>query len=158
MKWTYNDGGRKAAGYKGSTDDCVCRAFAIAIGKPYKEVYNEINRIAQSERTGKRKKTKSSARTGVYKNTHRKLAKEYGFMWIPTMKVGEGCKMHLTENEIPSGTIIVSLAKHLVCVKNGIVQDTYNSSEKQYYDENGNLITNNARCVYGYYKPIKLIK
>jgi hypothetical protein len=30
MKFNYNDGGREAAGFKGFTGDCVCRAIAIA--------------------------------------------------------------------------------------------------------------------------------
>ncbi|KKL59947.1 hypothetical protein LCGC14_2210300, partial [marine sediment metagenome] len=30
MFWKFNDGGRIAAGYKGDTDDCVCRSIAIA--------------------------------------------------------------------------------------------------------------------------------
>ena len=117
----------------------------------YKEVYNDINELAKRERTGKHKKKTSSARDGVYKNTSRKLAEQYGFKWIPTMKVGEGCKVHLVADEIPGGTIIVKLTKHLVCVKDGVIQDIYNSSIKQYYDEDGQLITNDRRCVYGYY-------
>ena len=34
-RWQYNDGGRSAAGFSGKTGDCVCRAIAIATGKPY---------------------------------------------------------------------------------------------------------------------------
>lgn len=151
MDWVFNDGGRDAAGFKGKTGDCVCRAFAIATGKPYKEVYDDINELAKSERTGKNKKKKSNARTGVYRDTSRKLAEKYGFKWIPTMAVGEGCKVHLVADEIPGGTIVVKLTKHLVCVKDGVIQDTYNSSISEYYDENDVLVTNDRRCVYGYY-------
>ena len=64
MEWIYDDGGRAKAGFKGKTGDCVCRAIAIATGKPYKEVYDLINEFAESERTGKRKRKKSNARTG----------------------------------------------------------------------------------------------
>lgn len=151
MEWIYNDGGRSAAGYKGDTGDCVCRAFAIATERPYKEVYDLINEYAKSERTGSRKRGKSNARTGVYRNTEKKLAAHYGFKWIPTMKIGEGCKVHLTAEELPKGTIIVAVARHLVCVKDGVIYDTYNSSIKQHYDTDGNLITNDRRCVYGYF-------
>jgi hypothetical protein len=151
MEWNYNDGGRAAAGYKGDTGDCVCRAFAIATGKPYKTVYDDINRIAQNERTGARKKDISNARTGVHKYTEKKIAALYGFKWIPTMKIGEGCKVHLTADELPRGTIVVMIARHAVCVIDGVINDTYNSSITQYYDTDGNLITNEKRCVYGYY-------
>jgi hypothetical protein len=30
--WQFDDGGRGAAGFKGKTGDCVCRAIAIATG------------------------------------------------------------------------------------------------------------------------------
>ena len=32
MRHVYNDGGRKACGYKGDARDCVARAIAIASG------------------------------------------------------------------------------------------------------------------------------
>lgn len=41
MKYQRNDGGRKAAGYKGITGDCVCRAIAIGTGQPYQTVYED---------------------------------------------------------------------------------------------------------------------
>lgn len=42
MNWVYNDGGRADAGFKGEAGDCVTRAIAIAMDRPYKEVYNEL--------------------------------------------------------------------------------------------------------------------
>jgi hypothetical protein len=45
MKWVYNDGGRKAAGYKGEARDCVVRAIAIATDQPYEVVYKEFNGV-----------------------------------------------------------------------------------------------------------------
>jgi hypothetical protein len=71
MKFQFNDGGRKAAGFKGKAGDCACRAVAIATGKPYAEVYAAINELGSHERTGKRKRSTSSARSGVYGNTLR---------------------------------------------------------------------------------------
>jgi len=62
MEFQRDDGGRAAAGYKGQAGDCVVRSIAIATGKPYQEVYDAINALAQSERTGTRKRGKSSAR------------------------------------------------------------------------------------------------
>ena len=65
MEFRWDDGGRAAAGFKGEADDCVCRSIAIATGKDYQEVYDALNEIAKSERIGKRKRKKSSAREGV---------------------------------------------------------------------------------------------
>lgn len=137
--FTYDDGGRKAAGYKGETGDCVCRAIAIATGKPYQEVYDALNEASKSERTGKRKRGKSNARTGVYKATIRKYLESLGWKWTPTMAIGQGCKVHLRANELPRGTIIVSVSKHLVTVIDHVVHDTSDPSR------------DGTRCVYGYF-------
>jgi hypothetical protein len=37
MKFQFSDGGRVAAGYKGSAGDCVVRSVAIATGLPYQQ-------------------------------------------------------------------------------------------------------------------------
>ena len=151
MDWVFDDGGRAAAGYKGKTGDCVCRAIAIAVERPYKEVYDLINQYAKSERTGVRKKGKSSARTGVYVPTIRKVMRHYGWEWFPTMKIGQGCKVHLRADELPSGRLVVSLSKHETAVIDGVIHDTYNPSDRGCtVDANGNDITKD-RCVYGYY-------
>lgn len=134
-----DDGDREAAGFRGKTGDCVTRAITIATGKPYKEVYDALNQLSENERTGKRKKNKSNSRTGVYRTTYQKYIESLGWKWIPTMKIGQGCKVHLRSDELPSGTLIVKVSKHLTCVKNGIIHDTFDPSR------GGN------RCVYGYY-------
>lgn len=151
MEWVYDDGGRAEAGFKGKTGDCVCRAIAIATERPYKEVYDMINEYAKGERRGKRKSGISSARTGVYKNTIRKVMNALGWEWIPTMKVGQGCKVHLTESELPKGRLVVSVSKHETAVIDGVIHDTFNPNNRGItIDRDGNDITTN-RCVYGYY-------
>lgn len=139
MKYIYNDGGRAAAGFKGITGDCVTRAVAIAAERPYKEVYDLINELAKSERRGKRKRGTSNARTGVYKTTTRKVMAHYGFKWVPTMQIGQGCKVHLTEGELPMGRIVVEVSRHAVAVIDGVINDIYDPSRE------------GTRCVYGYY-------
>lgn len=151
MEWVYDDGGRAAAGFKGTTSDCVCRAIAIAAEMPYKEVYDLINEFGKKERTGKRKTHKSNARTGVYPATTRKVMAHLGFEWIPTMKVGQGCKVHLNPDELPAGRLVVSISKHECAVIDGVIHDIYNPSDRGYtVDGYGNDITTD-RCVYGYY-------
>jgi len=44
MTWTHNDGGREAAGYKGTTGDCVCRSIAIATERSYQEIYDPVKK------------------------------------------------------------------------------------------------------------------
>ena len=152
MKWVYDDGGRAAAGYKGKAGDCVCRAIAIATERPYQEVYDLINEFAKSERKGKRKRGISSARTGVYKQTIKKVMEHYGWIWIPTMKVGQGCKVHLNEKELPSGRLVVSVSKHETAVIDGVIHDTYDPNDRGVYtDADGKVIPQTDRCVYGYF-------
>jgi hypothetical protein len=140
MVWIHNDGGRKAAGYRGKSGDCVVRAIAIAAEKPYQEIYDALNSHALSERTGKRKRGISNARTGVYRVTYQKYLESMGWTWTPTMKIGSGCKVHLRSEELPKGRIIVSLSKHLSAVIDGVVHDTHDPSRR------------GTRCVYGYFQ------
>lgn len=139
MDFVYDDGGRAAAGFKGKTGDCVCRAIAIAAEMPYKEVYDLINETAKTERVGRRKRGKSNARTGVYKGTIRKVMEWLGWKWHPTMAIGKGCTVHLRKDELPSGRLVVSVSGHEVAVIDGVVHDTYDCTR------------DGSRCVYGYY-------
>lgn len=139
MQFTYNDGGRADAGFKGTTGDCACRAVAIAAQRPYKEVYDLINELAKSERTGKRKRKISNARTGVYPDTFKKVMAHYGFAWVPTMHIGQGCTVHLREGELPTGRIVCSVSGHYTAVIDGVLNDTYDCTR------------DGSRCVYGYF-------
>jgi len=144
-KFNYNDGGRLKAGYKGQTGDCVCRAICIATGKPYQEVYDVLANGNATQRKGKREGNKAgklTASRGI--NTKRKWFADYmdslGFVWTPTMLIGQGCKTHLKADELPKGKLIVNVSKHFTCVIDGIINDTYDCSRE------------GTRCVYGYYK------
>ena len=139
MKFIYDDGGREKAGYKGSAGDCGVRAAAIATGLPYEEVYKAINLFAKTERP-RGNKPRSNSRTGIWPKTLGKFLEQHGFIWVPTMGIGTGCKVHLRETEIPqSGRVVARVSKHFTAVVDGVIHDTYNP------DRNG------WRCVYGYW-------
>jgi len=141
MQWIKDDGGRASAGYKGSAGDCVCRSIAIASGLPYAEFYDRLARETGSQRAGKRGKCAASARNGV--NTRRKWFKDYmselGFRWMPTMKIGQGCTVHLRDGELPVGRLVVAVSGHMTAVIDGVIHDTHDCSR------------DGTRCVYGYY-------
>lgn len=139
MKFIYNDGGRKEAGYKGTTGDCVVRAISIATQKPYQEIYDAINLLGEREHTGRRKRGKSNARTGVYKYAIKKYMASIGWKWKPTMFIGSGCQVHLKEDELPKGRLLVTVSRHEVAVIDGVMHDTFDHSR------------GGTRCVYGYY-------
>ena len=146
ISFVYNDGGRQEAGYKGKTADCVCRAICIATGLPsHRKVYDDLANGNATQRVGK-KQSKSTAGVKTASrgiNTKRKWFQDYmnslGFKWIPTMAIGQGCKVHLRENELPSGRLIVSVSGHYTAVIDGVINDIYDCSR------GGN------RCVYGYW-------
>ena len=140
LQFQFDDGGRKAAGYKGKTGDCVVRSIAIATERPYQEIYDKVNALATRERTGKRKRGKSNARTGVYKGTTHKLLESLGWRWTPTMEIGSGCKVHLRADELPAGRLLVSVSGHMTAVMDGVIHDTHDPSRR------------GTRCVYGYWQ------
>ncbi len=146
----YNDGGRRAAGYKGDTGDCVTRAISIATGKPYDEVYDAMwsgleeyaskhrDCVAKRiQRGGGRRGT--TPRNGVSRKVYEAYLKSIGWVWTPTMTIGSGCKVHLRQDELPKGRLVVRVSKHLVAMVDGVVNDTYDCSR------------DGERCVYGYY-------
>ena len=77
-------------------------------------------------------------------NTKRKWFKDYmislGFIWVPTMLVGQGCKVHLNTDELPKGRLVVSVSKHFTAMIDGVINDIYNPQRES------------GRCVYGYFK------
>jgi hypothetical protein len=149
MPYTFSDGGRAQAGFKGNAGDCVTRAVAIASGKPYSEVY-----AALANGMGDQRKSKgASARNGV--STTRKWFKDYmrsiGFTWTPTMLVGSGCKVHLLAGELPAGRLVVAVSKHYCAVIDGVIHDTYNPQRATIHTEGGAKRMTH-RCVYGYWE------
>lgn len=140
MPWSYDDGGRAAAGFRGEARDCVTRSIAIIAGLPYREVYEAIAELGRAERPGKRQRARSSPRTGVRRPTERRYLEGLGFTWTPTMGIGTGCTVHLDAAELPSGRLLVSVSRHLTAVIDGVCHDTYDPSR------------DGTRCVYGYYR------
>lgn len=139
MKFAYDDGGRKAAGYKGDAGDCACRSVAIVFGIAYQDAYERINALSAGERTGSRKRGVSNARTGVYRPLMQKLMLALGAKWTPCMGIGTGCKIHLRDGELPPGRHVVSCSKHFTAVIDGVIRDTSDPSR------------DGTRCVYGYW-------
>lgn len=141
MRFVYDDGGRSKYFSASNVGDCVTRAIANATGKDYKEVYDALNSLARKERTGTRKRKVSNSRSGVFKYSYKKyIEEELGWVWVPCMQIGSGCKVHLSEDELPKGTIIINVSKHLTCMKDGVLYDTYDCSR------------GGDRCVYGYWR------
>jgi len=147
MTFTYNDGGRIESGYKGKAGDCVVRAIAIATGATYHEVYKTLenkNREYADKSWGRVAKSiqkkGATPRNGNFKKIYHDYILSLGFKWVSCMGIGTGCKVHLRASELPMGTIIARVSKHLVAVIDGMINDTHDCSRE------------GTRCVYGYYQ------
>lgn len=129
LEFVYNDGGREKYFKSKSVGDCVTRAVAIATNQDYKEVYDKIKKIVGY-----------TPRNGIKKKDTRKVMERFGFNWVSCMGIGTGCTTHLRYGDIPTDrTIICNVTSHIVCVKNGVVNDTFDCTRDGY------------RCVYGYW-------
>ena len=120
--WVRDDGGRHAAGFKGVTGDCVVRAIAIAGELPYAEVYDALRRAALADpwvrrklerRYGARAPVHASPRAGVHRRVYDRYLFDHGWTWTPTMKIGQGCTVHLRAEELPGGRLIVRVSGHI---------------------------------------------
>lgn len=140
IEFVYSDGGRSKYFEAKHVGDCVTRAICNATGKDYLEVYNALKELAKHERITKRHREKSSVRDGTYPRTTEKyIEKVLGWKWHSCCKIGSRERVHLTEEELPEGILILRLSKHLTCVKNGVLYDTYDCSRE------------GTRMVYGYW-------
>ena len=153
MEVVYDDGGRKAAGSK-ARHDCVVRAIALVMERPYAEIYEIMEQLnhgwlqttrqrwirTMRKRDPKKVLKMAAAKTGVYKEGYHKWILSQGYEWVPTMKIGSGCTVHLAEGELPMGRLIVQVSCHLTAVIDGVVYDTSNCTRQ------------GTRCVYGFYR------
>jgi len=164
-----NDGGRSKY-FKGEGGDCVTRAIAIASGMDYKEVYDILAAGNKSQRKSKYDtKTKGTATALHGINVKRKWFKDqmaaWGFIWVPTMQIGQGCTTHLCKGELPVGRLVVSVSKHYTSMIDGVINDTWNPSRiwtspytgqelktNMFIHEDGKTIHEESRCVYGYWE------
>ena len=142
--FVFDDGGRAAAGFRGKkVGDCVCRAIAIATGKPYREVYEELTALGWNDRTGR--DWRDADGLIIPAEAGNRIERDYigslGWLWTPTMRIGSGCKVHLRADELPAGRIIARVSHHLVAVIDGAIHDTHDPSR------------GGTRCVYGFFAP-----
>ena len=130
IKYKYNDGGRKKAGFRGETHhDCVTRAIAIVLKKPYIEIYSDLRKMT--------KKFGYIPKSGVERRLYHKYLKSIGMEW--TSLIVKGLKYHRLDDMPTEGRFICSVRGHLTAVVDGVIQDTFNPIE------------DGRRVVYGYY-------
>ena len=123
MNYTYTDGGRSEAGYKGEASDCVARAYTILSGLTYKEVYEDLARFMQM--MGKPK----SARNAISEDLTKIYYELKGLKFVAAKRVGKQSNIHLNKAELPTGRIIVSIDYHVCTVIDRVIHDNYDWSD-----------------------------
>jgi len=121
--YQYTDGGREAAGFKGKSD-CGVRAVAVATGMPYKDARRLLREVSNKGKLGSR-----AIARGIWKEDMTEALRTLGWVWVSAPKF-EGRKARYTD--IP-GTAILRMARHYAAVVEGVLMDSWDSSEKMVY-------------------------
>ena len=119
MRYQKTDGGRKDAGYRGRSGDCVTRAIAIATDTPYRRVRLEMTEMVKEATGGLVRGVANGCVTPV---AHAYLTAR-GWEAVPTPK-------GIYLNELPcSGRFIACMTtrRHWAAVINNTVNDMWDS-------------------------------
>ena len=140
--YEFNDGGRSAAGYKGTAGDCVTRALSILIsggeGATYKDVYSEFSK-RNKVFNGKR-----SARDGVSPKVWESVYKLHGLARIALPK---SQKLTYTEAYSIYGDCIVRTTKHVSAIIDGRLQDIFDGRTYLFVSEYGDVIARERKAM-----------
>jgi hypothetical protein len=123
-KYTYDDGGREAAGLKTKTD-CGIRAVAIACELSYADARARLKDASALGKMGSR-----AIARGIYKEDMTAALKKLGWVWRSAPKL-EGRKARFSD--LPKGRLIARMAQHYAAVIDGQLHDTWDSSKKMVY-------------------------
>jgi len=151
-KYEYDDGGREAAGWKGTGGDCVVRAVAIATGRPYQEVYD---RCAEGNKNSPGSFSSRGRRTALHgvavkEKWFKDYMKELGFEWV----VAPYGQVHVRSDSLPQqGSFMLEVGNHYAAYVDGVLRDTWDCStiKKRRRKHRKDGIT---RCVWGYWQRI----
>jgi hypothetical protein len=116
MRYVYDDGGRAAAGFDRRTGDCVCRAIAIATGKPYREVYDGLNALCALY-GGNQRRGRTYAESGVPQHITDLYLGGLQWRFVSTNKE------RMRRMDMPAGRLIVRVSKHLFALIDNVVHD-----------------------------------
>ena len=123
MNFVYNDGGRDAAGFKGKSD-CGVRAVAIACNLSYADARKLLKEYAKRGKQGN-----GAISKGIYKEDIDAALRSIGWKWCKAPKY-TGRKAKAKDLH---GTVIARMAHHYAAVIDGVVHDSWDSSNKMVY-------------------------
>jgi hypothetical protein len=139
VAFVINDGGRAAAGFKGVTGDCGVRAAAIALQRPYQEVYDALFERAKAFKAKSRKaavkKSSASPRNGVWREVLWPYIEDAGGVWVPLAGIGlTPVRVFQVAARWPRERLVLSLARHYSAMVDGMIHDAWpQHDEKRVY-------------------------
>ena len=131
--YEYNDGGRAAAGYRGSDDDCVIRAIAIHMGATA-DAYKTIRAAMLQECKNAGIARGIGTKRGEGRKQRRAIEALYARYGFRKVALGRGARPTWTEAYEQYGNCIVSTTKHVAAIQNGAVRDTFDGRVHHYND------------------------
>lgn len=120
MEFTYNDGGRQAAGYKTvARGDCAPRAIAIALDLPYKKVLADLYEL------GGNGYGRSHPSQGTSTTIITRYLKSKGWKYVEVDQT-----LRFRRDNLPKRKrMIVAIQRHVVAVIDGVLHDTWESTK-----------------------------
>jgi len=155
LEFSYNDGGRSNY-FKGDAGDCVVRAIAIATDIDYKVIYDTLylankdyldkkNTKLSKQMKSRTREKGGSPRNGNYKKIYQDYLLNNGWEYVSLRKFGSKERVKLDEIT-HLGTILVNINRHMMCMIDGVINDTWDS-RFSYWEERKSIRTAN-----GYYE------
>lgn len=160
LDFVVDDGGRKAAGYKGNTSDCVLRSLSIALGEDYedlrRELMEETKNFANTSRSRKAKrqsKRGSSVFKGVYREVYSVILKRRGWIRTGMSKIGSSKRYYLTKSDVPPVPVILHTRGHLTTSIDHTIRDTWDTRMSTVFKDGSPTDEKSPRVYYSMWTP-----
>ena len=145
----FDDGGRKSAGYKGTTGDCGVRSMAIVTGRPYREIYDGLYEMCRSwpgnSRKAKAIRANASPRTGLNVGVMQRYMEGLGWQMVMF-------KRRLDDPALPRERVLCVVRKHYFALVDNVVRDTFDDRmARRVVTADGEVIRPKPRVVYRYF-------
>jgi len=130
IEFRKDDGGRSAAGFRGTANDCGVRAAAIVTQSDYRSTYDALYALQKAFRGNSRKKAvkakSASPRKGVWKEVMDDYMTKAGAAWVPMAGIGgDIVRVADVAKRWSRGRIVMRLARHYSAMIDGVNVDTW---------------------------------
>lgn len=123
MKFNYNDGGRsKSIKRSKQTNDCTVIALALALSMDYDIAYDFLKKMGRKSGQGFHLNLLLDGIIETGGSINEYIFKKHSF---PALKGQPRMNVERFLNAYPKGIYIIRVAKHMACVKDGVLTDTH---------------------------------